>query len=141
MCMQKPEDFSTGVSNPDSPVTEVASGPDLSALLAFDGPAPELVNGRLAMLGFFSALAAELATGEGVLKQASEAPGLVLATFAVFGIASFIPLFKGVKPEDERAGPLTADVERFNGRAACVSFTPHVACVLEDQPSSVAAQR
>lgn len=40
------------------------------SLLAFDGPAPELINGRLAMVGFFAALGGELHSGEGVLMQA-----------------------------------------------------------------------
>ncbi len=32
--------------------------------MAFNGKAPEITNGRLAMLGFLAAVAAELATGE-----------------------------------------------------------------------------
>lgn len=32
--------------------------------MAFDGKAPEITNGRLAMLGFLAAVAAELATGK-----------------------------------------------------------------------------
>ncbi len=42
--------------------------------MAFSGAAPEVTNGRLAMLGFVSAVAAELASGESVLKQWSEEP-------------------------------------------------------------------
>lgn len=33
-------------------------------IMAFNGKAPEITNGRLAMLGFLAAVAAELATGE-----------------------------------------------------------------------------
>lgn len=32
--------------------------------MAFSGPAPERINGRLAMLGFVAAVAAELVSGE-----------------------------------------------------------------------------
>jgi hypothetical protein len=36
--------------------------------------APETINGRLAMLGFVAAAAAEVSTGQGVLAQASQEP-------------------------------------------------------------------
>jgi Chlorophyll A-B binding protein len=32
-------------------------------IMAFSGPAPEIINGRLAMLGFLSAVAAEAVSG------------------------------------------------------------------------------
>lgn len=41
----------------------------MGSLMAFDGPAPEIVNGRLAMLGFVAALGAELSSGESVMMQ------------------------------------------------------------------------
>jgi len=50
---------------------------------SFDGPAPETINGRLAMLGVTSALAAELVTGVGLREQWLKAP------------ASYIPILKG----------------------------------------------
>lgn len=53
---------STGEAGPE----EVAT---IGSLMAFDGAAPELINGRLAMLGFFAALGAEISSGEGVLQQ------------------------------------------------------------------------
>ncbi|XP_048629113.1 secreted acidic protein 2-like [Brassica napus] len=43
-----------------------------SDLLAFSGPAPERINGRLAMVGFVAALAVELSKGENVLAQISD---------------------------------------------------------------------
>lgn len=45
-----------------------------SQLMAFSGPAPELINGRLSMLAFVAALGAELASGEPVLRQLGEEP-------------------------------------------------------------------
>jgi hypothetical protein len=41
----------------------------IGSLMAFDGAAPELINGRLAMLGFLAALGAEVASGQGVIQQ------------------------------------------------------------------------
>jgi hypothetical protein len=110
----------------DSP----AQVPTISSLMAFDGPAPELVNGRLAMLGFFSALGAEVASGEGVLMQLKDAPGAVLATFALIAAATFIPLFQGISPESRAMGPLNADAERSNGRAAMIGLVALVAVEL-----------
>ncbi|MEW5308055.1 MAG: hypothetical protein WDW38_000042 [Sanguina aurantia] len=43
--------------------TRGAAPPTLNEVLGFAGSAPEIVNGRLAMLGVTSALAAEAATG------------------------------------------------------------------------------
>lgn len=48
------------------PSGEIAT---ISSLMAFDGAAPELINARLAMVGFLSAAAAEFVSGEGVLMQ------------------------------------------------------------------------
>lgn len=77
--------------------------------MAFGGAAPERANGRLAMLGFVAALGAELATGESVLTQVSEATGPILATFAVFMVATLVPLLKGANLK-EAFGPLTPEV-------------------------------
>jgi len=46
----------------------MARAPAFGDLMAFSGPAPELINGRLAMLGFIAAVVAELNSGESVLK-------------------------------------------------------------------------
>ena len=62
---------------------------------AFDGPAPETINGRLAMLGITSALAAEFATGVGLREQWLKAPAPILFSFAIIAIASYIPILKG----------------------------------------------
>ena len=40
-----------------------------AAIMRFDGPAPELINSRLSMLGFVSAVGAELATHETIFTQ------------------------------------------------------------------------
>jgi hypothetical protein len=47
-----------------SPVAVAAAAPSLVDVMAFSGAAPEITNGRLAMLGFVSAVAAELSSGE-----------------------------------------------------------------------------
>lgn len=58
-------------------------------VMAFSG-APEIINGRLAMLAFVAALGAELSTGETVLSQLFDAPVLVAVTAVVFSWASLV---------------------------------------------------
>jgi hypothetical protein len=108
---------------PEVPESAVDGAPTLKTIMSFDGAAPELVNGRLAMLGFVAALGAEVASGEAVWAQLQEAPGAILITFATIAIASLIPLIEGLSPEGKNLGPLNAAAERTNGRAACVART------------------
>jgi hypothetical protein len=68
------EALETGHFKSPPPITgevEISSGKvaTISSLMAFDGPAPELINGRLAMVGFFAALCGEVARGESVIMQ------------------------------------------------------------------------
>ena len=65
------------VSQPAPPSAYMSSpGEDevlsLGDMMAFSGPAPELINGRLAMVAFVAALGAELSSGESVIRQWSE---------------------------------------------------------------------
>ncbi|MEW5300780.1 MAG: hypothetical protein WDW36_003689 [Sanguina aurantia] len=89
--------------------------------MAFSGPAPEIINGRLAMLGFVAAVGAELTSQEAIAVQWSEAAVPILATFAIFITASFVPLIKGANPKEE-FGPFTPNAELINGRGAMVGF-------------------
>nr|GFA32513.1 early light-induced protein 1, chloroplastic-like [Tanacetum cinerariifolium] len=54
---------------PPPPAPKVST--KFSDLLAFSGPAPERINGRLAMIGFVSALAVELTNGQDLFTQVS----------------------------------------------------------------------
>uniref|UniRef100_A0ACD5ZFI9 Uncharacterized protein n=1 Tax=Avena sativa TaxID=4498 RepID=A0ACD5ZFI9_AVESA len=93
-------------------------------VLSFSGPAPERINGRLAMLGFVAALSVEASRGVGLLSQAESGAGLAwfAATATVFSVASLVPLLKGESAE-ERAGPImSADAELWNGRFAMLGL-------------------
>ncbi|EFN56618.1 hypothetical protein CHLNCDRAFT_21915, partial [Chlorella variabilis] len=92
----------------------------LGELMAFSGPAPELINGRLAMLAFIAALGAELSSGEGVLRQFAEEPTGVFLAAVTFAAATLIPLMSSTKRE--AFGPFTPSAEMLNGRAAMLGF-------------------
>ncbi|KAH7856986.1 hypothetical protein Vadar_007667 [Vaccinium darrowii] len=71
---------------------------DFFDVFAFSGPAPERINGRLAMIGFVAAIAVELSK------------------------ASLIPLFSGVSVESKSNGLFTSDAEMWNGRFAMLGL-------------------
>lgn len=87
----------------------------LAEVMGFSG-APEIINGRLAMLGFVAALGAELSTGDSVVKQLSEEPTLISLTFIIFAAASLVPAF--ARRKADVVGPFTPQAEMTNGRAA-----------------------
>jgi len=97
--------------------------PNVSEVQSFDGPLPETINGRAAMLGVTSALAAELATGVGLKQQLAEAPLSILAAFIIIGIASSIPVLKGYTRKEPFANAFwSPKAENWNGRLAMVGF-------------------
>jgi hypothetical protein len=55
----------------------------IGEVMAFGGVAPELINGRLAMLGFVACAGAEVASGECFNEQFAAAPGPIVAVAAV----------------------------------------------------------
>jgi hypothetical protein len=87
--------------------------------MAFSGAAPEIVNGRLAMLGFVSAVAAELNSDVGVLQQWAAEPTIISLTFILFMAGSLVPILANKK---EALGPFTPAAEMLNGRAAMLGF-------------------
>ncbi|KDP40234.1 hypothetical protein JCGZ_02232 [Jatropha curcas] len=103
-----------------------------SDVLAFAGPAPERINGRLAMVGFVAAIAVEVAKGQDFFAQLSDGGiPLFVGTSIVLSLASLIPLFKGVSVESKSDGFMTSNAELWNGRFAmlglvALAFTEYV---------------
>lgn len=104
----------------------------LTDILAFSGPAPERINGRLAMVGFVAALAVEAAKGQDVLEQIGNGgiPWFV-GTSAILTLASLIPFIRGVSVESNSKGFMTSKAELWNGRFAmlglvALAFTEYV---------------
>lgn len=108
--------------------TVVAPTPSFVEVMKFDG-APEIINGRLAMLGFVTAVLAEIATGESVIKQLTDWP--VYVAVAVFlGVAgSLITQFlrqtadsHPFSGKENSLGPFTPSAELLTGRVAMIGF-------------------
>merc|ERR1712070_567662 len=114
----------------EAPSTSSEKSTGFGELMAFGGVAPELINGRLAMGAFAAAVGAELATGETVSQQFSEAPLAVAAFMGVITLATFAPKLRGddMNPangwESLKKSPFTspATIEMWNGRAAMLGL-------------------
>jgi hypothetical protein len=91
---------------------------------AFDGPAPETINGRLAMLGVVTGLVFEFTTGLGLRQQFADHPLTVLGSFVLIALASYVPITRGyTRKEPFENGIWTAKSENWNGRTAMLGFT------------------
>ncbi|XP_058203278.1 early light-induced protein 1, chloroplastic-like [Rhododendron vialii] len=101
---------------------------DFFDVLAFSGPAPERINGRLAMIGFMAAIAVELSKGEDLFTQISNGgiPWFLLPWFllitGVLSAAFLIPLFSGVTMESKSKPFWSSNAEMWNGRFAMLGL-------------------
>ncbi|KNA15989.1 hypothetical protein SOVF_093280 [Spinacia oleracea] len=92
-------------------------------LFAFSGPAPERINGRLAMIGFVAAIAVELSNGTDLFTQISGGGSQwFLGTSILFSAASLVPLLQGSRAEAKTEGLMNANAELWNGRIAMLGL-------------------
>ncbi|XP_074270649.1 early light-induced protein 1, chloroplastic-like [Silene latifolia] len=121
-----PKPTTTPLSTP-SPTPTPKPLPKVSTnfgdLFAFSGPAPERINGRLAMIGFVAAIAVELSKGTDIFAQISDggAPWF-LGTSILLSVASLVPLFKGERAESITKGIMNSNAELLNGRLAMLGL-------------------
>nr|XP_043630770.1 early light-induced protein 2, chloroplastic-like [Erigeron canadensis] len=119
-----PTPMSSSIPPPPQPAPKVPKvSTKFNDLFAFSGPVPERINGRLAMIGFVSAMAVELSNGQGLFTQISNG-GLTVfvGTSVVLTLASLVPLFQGVRAEAKSNGVMTSDAELLNGRVAMLGL-------------------
>ncbi|KAK9861974.1 hypothetical protein WJX84_009429 [Apatococcus fuscideae] len=103
-------------------------------VMKFTGPAPERVNGRLAMMAFFAGVVAERVGHKSIVEQAGQAVGPVILFMALISFASIIPKYssgsslKDLLETASRDG-LPANLRFFNkthevwtGRVAMLGF-------------------
>jgi hypothetical protein len=120
-----PAQTSTSAPTPPSPSLAMPRNgsqfASVGEIMNFNGSAPEIVNGRLAMLGFVAAAGAEFASGQPILSQFVMEPTGINLVFALFMMGSLVPLFFKLKAK--AVGPFTPSAELLNGRAAMLGFT------------------
>lgn len=113
------------------PRAEVDRRPELGntsfgSIMAFDGPGPETINGRLAMLGVVWGIISERISGLRIVDQVNSpnSPGFfwLLAATQILIFASLVPIFNGESPDSRSNGPFTGKAERWNGRLAMIGF-------------------
>merc|ERR1712157_677392 len=90
--------------------------------MGFGGWAPEVINGRLAMVGILAGLGAELAKGESIPTQFGAHFGAFFFASALVIAASFIPGIGNPAEMKKKDGPWTASAEMLNGRVAMVAL-------------------
>uniref|UniRef100_A0A0C9S7K8 TSA: Wollemia nobilis Ref_Wollemi_Transcript_13311_706 transcribed RNA sequence n=1 Tax=Wollemia nobilis TaxID=56998 RepID=A0A0C9S7K8_9CONI len=126
-CMAKAEEepeASTNSSPPSPPPPQNKVSTRFGDVFAFSGPAPETINGRLAMVGFVSAVGVELASGKDLMSQVSSGEGFsaFVATAMLLSVASLVPMLKGVSAESKSQPIMSAGAEIWNGRLAMVGL-------------------
>lgn len=99
----------------------------LGQVQAFDGPAPETINGRLCMLAVPLCLWWEARYGQDIAQQAGDHPWFILATFLVISLASYVPIVRGYTRKEPYANNFlglnwTPQAENWNGRLAMLGF-------------------
>ncbi|EMS45625.1 hypothetical protein TRIUR3_10356 [Triticum urartu] len=108
-----------------SPPNKPKASTSIWDALAFSGPAPERINGRLAMVGFVTALAVEAGRGDGLLSQLGSGTGQAWFAYsvAVLTVASLVPLLQGESAEGRAGAIMNANAELWNGRFAMRSVS------------------
>ena len=104
----------------------------MSSPMSFKGWAPELINGRLAQIGFLAGISADIVTGQSFTDQITQHPYVFASTCALITFASFMPNLQGkngnpVEFTEFNDSTWNPDSEQINGRAAMIGFVSMVA--------------
>jgi len=104
--------------NPDREILGTEVG--VADAMRFQGALPEVVNSRLAMLGFALACLGFRATGKNVWEQFKSAPGPIAAVFLLIIVASVVPVVRGAERREFLFFKPGAEV--YLGRLAMLGF-------------------
>ena len=99
----------------------------MSSPMSFKGWAPELINGRLAQIGFLGCISADIVTGQSFTDQITHHPYVFASTCTLITFASFMPNLQGKNGNPEEFTEFndstwSPDSEQINGRAAMIGF-------------------
>lgn len=109
----------------------------------FNGPAPEIIQGRLAMVGFLAGAITEAQTGETLLQQATQLSPGTIAWLLLIVVASLQPITKAAKSEPfgEAGSPKRlsmrfhpADPLRVSGQAGADTIATPDICAANPKP-------
>ncbi|KAH9327990.1 hypothetical protein KI387_000098, partial [Taxus chinensis] len=89
----------------------------LGDVFSFMDVAPETINGRLAMVGFVSAIGVEVASGRDLFSQLSSGTGVswFLLSILLFSTAYLVPMLKGVTAQRKSQDIMSSSAEIWNG--------------------------
>merc|ERR1712003_209028 len=128
-CRAEKEDWTPTpiVEDKPQPTETVMNEDKWNTTMGFAGWAPEVINGRLAMVGILAGLGAELAKGESIPTQFADHFGAFFFASAVVIAASFVPGIGNPAEKKKFDGPWTAQAEMLNGRVAMVALALTIA--------------
>mmetsp|Transcript_27137 Transcript_27137/g.92665 ORF Transcript_27137/g.92665 Transcript_27137/m.92665 type:complete len:184 (+) Transcript_27137:69-620(+) len=121
----------------EAPATPAPAAPEgyvpaklgFAEIMGFGGWAPEVINGRTAMLAFLAGLGAEIVQEDSFPEQFSAHPFSIALAAGLVTLATFMPSMQ--RTDDYRSnpttipnppGPFTPEAEKLNGRAAMIGL-------------------
>eukprot|EP00210_Caulerpa_lentillifera_P001201 g1157.t1 len=110
----------SSVSPFERPLKSKSLPQKLYEAVKFNGPAPELINGRCAMVGFPTMVFCEHAKNQTFMTLLDQHKILFAIVILIASVASLVPIVKEVKAEG--FGFMTPKAEMFNGRAAMIGI-------------------
>jgi len=110
----------SGASTNSTDATPKTMGARLLKSMKFRGGAPELINGRCAMIAIPTVMAYEMSQKEQFLQLIADHKFLFAGVIGLISVASLVPIALGAKTES--FGFMTREAELINGRAAMIGI-------------------
>ena len=101
--------------------------PPSADAMKFNGPAPEIINGRLAMLGIIAAAVNEANYSETVVQQLPHVQFRLILMTLLVSYSSLIPILKGAKSEAFGEAPVPCYQVNIRGCPEAQLYLQHQA--------------